>query len=119
MRAGRELLDARPAGAQAVPDPTQWPYGREVPAPQPLCVGEGPRVALGLPEVERIRGKQQRRQGELRQRLSPFSLPPGEEREWRQKREAGRPGQQREPRRAAGEQELAPLSEHERRQGQQ
>src|SRR5207237_10821462 len=80
---------------------------------------EGPRVARGPPKGERVRGEEQRRQGELRQRVSPSPLPPGEECEGRQEREAGRAGQQREPRRTAGEQELTPLGERERRQGQQ
>ena len=119
MRAGGQLLDPGPARAHAVPDPAERPGRREVPVPDPLRVEEGPGIAFGLPEIERVRGEHDERDGERGERAQAIALLPGEQREGRQQRESGRPCQEREPSDDAGFEVAPALGQGEGGQRQQ
>ena len=93
--------------------PPRGPAGDRCRLQQPLGVQEGPGVALGLPEVERIGGEEERREGQRGERASPVPLTPGEQREGGQQRNPRRPGQEREAGHSSGGGKTAALGEHE------
>ena len=65
MRAGGELLDARPGRAQPVPDPAERARRtRGAGSRSPASAANAKRVAAREPEVERVGGEDERRDAE-------------------------------------------------------
>jgi hypothetical protein len=84
-----------------------------------LRVQEPPRVAFGEPEVERVRGEDERRHRQAGECAQPVSLVPCEQGKGRQQRERVRPRQQSESGHRSRGKEAPPLGEQEGRQRQQ
>ena len=81
MGARRELADARPAGAQAVPDAAERPDRRELPRPVALGVQERPGIASLEPEQERVRRRKRAVRPQAGRGSSAVERAPREDRE--------------------------------------